>query len=413
MEGVLLRGKWKKKSSIFTRLSSLLLLCLLAPTLSELPPSSEGPQVEHIKSRHEKRDIPCPEGDYRGQNGVCCKRCSPGEKLVKDCPNESSRTDCQQCSIGRTYQEENNHSRNCHRCTLCKEFEDEVSPCKKHKNTVCRCKEGFYRNVIDSLTRECLQCKSCGPGEFLTSKCTPESNTECECQPSFYRFYNKCLPCTDCTDGCENLCASGTHPKTLTTTRKSLPSFEPWIYLAPAIFVVLLVIVILATYLVTKKHETKKIKLKMLDAAILSETISQDSQKLTTSLINYRECSEKELDEALPFPTQGCECAHLPKEIKIHQLIYSVLDLVPVRLVKQLVRSLGVSERDIERAEMDHRTVQDAHYQMFKVWAVGGANVRGGGEVLSHHFLLDLLEKLREMNLDGIAEELEAKFRIQ
>ena len=94
-----------------------------------------------------------------------------------------------------------------------------------------------------------------------------------------------------------------------------------------------------------------------------------------------------------------------------------MLDLVSVRHVKQLVRSLGVSERDIERAEVDYRSVQEANYQMLKLWAEGGARggARGGAGpgVLPRALLQDLLENLRGMDLGGVAEELEEKFRVQ
>lgn len=89
-----------------------------------------------------------------------------------------------------------------------------------------------------------------------------------------------------------------------------------------------------------------------------------------------------------------------------------MLDQVPLRRVKELVRSLGVSDIVIERAENDHlRDTKEAQYQMLRVWAKG--NAQGGGEVLARPLLYHLLDKLRDMDLGGTAEELETKYRDQ
>lgn len=89
-----------------------------------------------------------------------------------------------------------------------------------------------------------------------------------------------------------------------------------------------------------------------------------------------------------------------------------MLDLVPVLQVKQLVRSLGVTDTEIEQAEMDYRSCREAHYQMLRVWA--SRSGRGGhGGMLHRPLLKELLEKLRMMNLGKAAEELETKYGIQ
>lgn len=83
--------------------------------------------------------------------------------------------------------------------------------------------------------------------------------------------------------------------------------------------------------------------------------------------------------------------------------------------VKQLVRSLGVTDMEIEQAEMDHRSCREAHYQMLRVWARRGSwTVQGGeGETVHQPLLDELLEKLRRIHLSRVAEELETKYAIQ
>lgn len=89
-----------------------------------------------------------------------------------------------------------------------------------------------------------------------------------------------------------------------------------------------------------------------------------------------------------------------------------MLDLVPVPKVKQLVRSLGVKEKEIEQAEMDHRSCQEAHYQMLRVWAERGSRGSGGarGEMLHLTLFEELLNQLRKMHLGQAAEELETNY---
>ncbi|KAM3873241.1 tumor necrosis factor receptor superfamily member 1A [Diretmus argenteus] len=115
-------------------------------------------------------------------------------------------------------------------------------------------------------------------------------------------------------------------------------------------------------------------------------------------------------------PTNLPDC--IPLEIKIPDLIYTVLDLVPVQQMKQLARSLGLTDIEIERAETDHRACQEAHYQMLRVWAERGSRVAGGGGggrggVLHRPLMQELMDNLMKMHLGGAAEELEAKYGIQ
>lgn len=88
----------------------------------------------------------------------------------------------------------------------------------------------------------------------------------------------------------------------------------------------------------------------------------------------------------------------------VPDLIYMVLDLVPVLQMKQLVRSLGVKDTEIEQVELDYRSSREAHYQMLRVWAEKGS--RAGG-MLHWPLLQELLDELRKMHLEQAAEELE------
>lgn len=94
----------------------------------------------------------------------------------------------------------------------------------------------------------------------------------------------------------------------------------------------------------------------------------------------------------------------------VPDLIYSILDLVPVLQVKQLARSLGVKDMEIEQVELDHRSCREAHYQMLRAWAERGSRA---GALLHPPLLLELLNELRKMHLEQAAEELENSYGIK
>ncbi|KAM6994622.1 tumor necrosis factor receptor superfamily member 1A [Tautogolabrus adspersus] len=167
------------------------------------------------------------------------------------------------------------------------------------------------------------------------------------------------------------------------------------------------------THIATKRST----KNKLLKSS--SET-SDDSLDSCESGLIYKEQHSNDSVEASPqspvTDQEPSDPLHFPPlEIKIPGLIYTVLDLVPVLMVKQMMRSLGVRDSEIEHAELDYKSSREAHYQMLRVWAERGSRAggRGCGEILHRPLLQELLDKLREMNLGRAAEELETKYGIQ
>jgi len=70
------------------------------------------------------------------------------------------------------------------------EFEEEVSKCRKNRNTVCRCQSGFYKDVIDSDTSQCLRCSTCQPGSRQSEKCELNVSPECVMSSLQITFYS-------------------------------------------------------------------------------------------------------------------------------------------------------------------------------------------------------------------------------
>ncbi|KAI3361136.1 hypothetical protein L3Q82_013339 [Scortum barcoo] len=324
-----------------------------------------------------------------------------GFKLEKECLASGQRSNCTPCPE-RQFTSEMNNFPNCFSCKICKakNNEVEVSPCEKHKNTICRCKDGYYKSHIDSGTYQCLRCAKCKSDETEKQTCTPERNTVCECKENYYRVKGKCEPCKNCSAECKDHC-------TPLTTKGPDPEKDLIDVIVGVITgaAVLLVLVIVITYKTTKQSTKKKL------LKLSSQSSDQSPDSCEEVLVNNKEISNIiSVKAAPPSPVSEQETANLPDcvplEIKIPDLIYTVLDQVPVPQVKQLVRSLGVRDIEIEHAELDHRSCQEAHYQMLRVWAERGSHAGRGG-ILHWPLLQDLLDKLREMHLGWAAEELE------
>ncbi|XP_054477622.1 tumor necrosis factor receptor superfamily member 1A isoform X2 [Anoplopoma fimbria] len=395
MEGAGHRGRWIKKAPVGT---ILLLMCMFIPTLTSPEPSKEQT---------------CPPGDYPNGKGICCNKCPQGFKLLDMCNATGQRSNCLPCPAGQ-YVDQINYYDKCHSCRRCKQkHEVEVSSCESKQNTVCRCVDGYYKSKIDSETYECRRCKQCGKDEKTLQTCTSEKNTVCECKENYYRAKGKCAPCKNCSAECKHHCS--TTPPLNTKAPKSDENLINIIAGVGVFTLVLLTLVVVITHKVTKRSTKKK----LLKRSCPTSDVSPDSCKEV--LVQSEEPSENMSVTAVPqSPVSEQEPSNLPDcvplEIKIPDLIYMVLDLVPVTQVKRLVRSLGVNDTEIEQAEMDHRSCREAHYQMLRVWAERGSRAAGGGgrgRMLHWPLLHELLDTLRNIHLGQAAEELETMYGIQ
>ncbi|KAK2844740.1 hypothetical protein Q5P01_011399 [Channa striata] len=350
---------------------------------------------------------PCPHGDYPNDKGICCNKCIPGFKLVEMCQAEGQRSNCTQCPDGQ-YSDQLNFNSNCFSCKRCKETKNEiqVTECKKHQNTICKCKPGYYKYNIDSVTYECRKCATCGANQKEKQECLEDQNTLCVCEEDYYKVKSKCEPCKNCTDECSHRCS-------IYPTIKEEPGHPALINIIAgvvALAILLLIVVVFITHKITKRSTKKK----LLKLSPKQTSVPVDSRVL----INVEEPWDNDSVKAVPVSSVSEQDSILnlpdcvPLEIKIPELIYTVLDLVPVLQVKQLVRTLGVKDTEIEQAEMDHRSCKEAHYQMLRVWVEreSRAGVGGRGGMLHQPLLDKLLDELRNMHLGRAAEELEIKY---
>ncbi|MEQ2295500.1 hypothetical protein AMECASPLE_015115 [Ameca splendens] len=351
----------------------------------------------------------CPAGDYETEEGICCNKCSPGFKLLEKCHLSGHRSNCTPCIAGE-FSEQMNSMSTCRKCKKCKASKNEyqVLPCQKHQNTICRCKEGYYKFSIDTETYDCVRCKKCRTDEIEIQRCTHEKNTVCECKESYYRVKDQCEPCSGCTLECAQHCSTPVKTK---GPDQHHPQFINIIVGSVVAVFVLLAWGIFITYMATKHLIKKKIRSQSSISSVTTKEASKDF------LVSFNENSEEvRLRTVVEIPLGEQELSKLPDCVPmIPDLIYAVLDLVPVHHVKQLVRSLGVTDMEIEQAEMDHRFCREAHYQMLRAWAQRSSRAVGGGqgEMVHRPLLEELLDKLRQVHLSRAAEELETKYDIQ
>uniref|UniRef100_A0A674N8S3 Tumor necrosis factor receptor superfamily, member 1a n=1 Tax=Takifugu rubripes TaxID=31033 RepID=A0A674N8S3_TAKRU len=337
----------------------LLLLCLVTPTLTS-----------------------CLDVEYQSESGICCNKCPPGYRLKEECSAPRERSNCTACPYGQ-YMDTMNYADKCRTCRKCNNHKVVFRPCKGNQNTVCQCDKGYYRSNIDSENFECLKCRQCDHPEKESQKCTPENNTVCQCEDNYYRLNNKCELCSKCVD---------------------LLTRDPWLHR-----IVLIGKLVFQTKPAAECHffhfcsfGKQKRSWGIHTRLRLYHTLHLIPLILKTFVLQEfpSQSSAVTPDPCKPVKLPDC----IPVEIKLSELIYTVLDLVPVLQVKQLVRSLGVRDTEIEQAELDYRPCREAHYQMLRAWAERGS---GAGALLHPPLLHDLLNELRKMHLGQAAEELE------
>lgn len=352
----------------------------------------------------------CLDYEYWNNKGFCCNKCHPGFKLKEKCRESNTMSECVKCENG-TYLENSNHNENCFSCRKCnKAHSKEISPCTLKSNRVCGCETGYYYKRLGDLTWECSLCKQCGSGQLMTAECAVDQNTKCQCKENHYAVgKNFCEPCVKCQDECLHLCKSSTPPIPVRAfSPTSRPGSIPQILVPVCACITVLALGLFMSY--------EGIRLCKKQRHALSSQKSSPASDDQTLIITV--APDTEHNESVPLTNQPCKTEQngklpdcVPREIKIHEFFYFVLEEVPIGRFKELVRRLGVSEQNIDRAEQDHRNSKDAHYQMLKVWSDSGSG--GGDNVLPCHRIQMLVDTLKDMYLVNCAFNIESRFLSQ
>ncbi|KAG1940035.1 tumor necrosis factor receptor superfamily member 1A [Pimephales promelas] len=231
-----------------------------------------------------------------------------------------------------------------------------------------------------------------------------EQNTNCTCKENHYPVgKTSCEPCVECGKWCKHLCITSSPAIPVISPRN--PSGALPQILVPVCACI--TVVALGVFMLYEGIRLQRKRKRALSAPSSSAAPQDQTFTITVPSDN--------LDESVPFRNQQCEPEQhrtlpdcIPREIKIHEFFYFVLDEVPIGRFKELARRLGVSEQNIDRAEQDHRNCKDAHYQMLKVWSDSGSG--GGNNVLPYHRIQMFIDTLKDMYLASCADNIENRF---
>ncbi|KAI7807038.1 tumor necrosis factor receptor superfamily member 1A [Triplophysa rosa] len=345
----------------------------------------------------------CSENEYWNDQGFCCDKCHAGFKLIQKCPALGQRSVCKKCDAG-TYSEKANFYRNCFKCTSCKKPNMvTVSNCTVTSNSTCKCNDGYYMKKLTTSTLECRLCKNCGPGQWKIGNCTGEDYNHCMCKDKHYSVKpNSCEPCVRCQEGCGFLCNSS---KTLNTVRSPTTDTVSQIVVPVCSCIMAVAVGVFMLYEGIRLWRKRK-------RALSAQSSPHDPVSMTEVETMVVTDSPDSVMKHVPKPCETERASELPdcvpREIKVAEFIYFVLDEIPVARFKEVVRRLGISEQDIDRAERDNRAFKDAQYQMLKVWSDRGSG--GGNNILPCHLIQLFIDTLGDMFLASCADSIENRF---
>ncbi|XP_069501895.1 tumor necrosis factor receptor superfamily member 16-like [Ambystoma mexicanum] len=118
---------------------------------------------------------PCASG--RTSQGECCSLCPPGTGVSEPCG--SSNTKCESCKRNLTFSSNSSATERCSPCSRCPANMEVLIHCSGFEDTICRCAQGYYLEVVEER-RLCLPCRTeCSMDEVEISPCTDMSNRIC------------------------------------------------------------------------------------------------------------------------------------------------------------------------------------------------------------------------------------------
>ncbi|XP_041062064.1 tumor necrosis factor receptor superfamily member 25 isoform X1 [Carcharodon carcharias] len=361
--------------------------------------------------RRGKRNIgSCENNMYQDmKTSFCCKKCSAGFYVADSCKQDGELPVCQPCPRG-TYLAFENYIQKCRSCTLCdKEFQTTLRSCTATSNTVCGCHPHQYKqcHLANCLSFQCQNCSKCS-NRLVIKNCSMKLDTQCgECLPGFHQHVGQCKACT------EELCQNKSSPSC-----SCLPfnpplmhtGLKPILILATVGSVFILFVMlqflrqkfqrergpeVLETPTVTVPEEDKKLKNE--DKTLPFEIPTPDGKLDLIGEVLTQPLANNNIYGTSPQTTLLKHEMQAATSLK-GKTLYEIINLVPVRRWKELMRLLELRDCDIERIEMDVAQSRDQQYEMLRQWSQ------------QHTASMEsVYQALQSMNLSGIVEELQTK----
>ncbi|NXG57662.1 TNR1A factor, partial [Hemiprocne comata] len=352
--------------------------------------------------RREKKQVQCQLGQYlHPRETHCCMRCHAGTYKKKDCDRPDQAPVCLPCPNG-TFTAVDNTMSQCFPCTYCRrEFRQiVVSPCTPKQDTVCGCRKNQYR-IGPSDLFVCRNCSSCVNGIIVN--CSKNRDTICRCKPQFFLTLNNvCKPCNSCVGEECFQC----HSPVATSPTSSGLNGNLVLGIIIAIFVVISILYIVNKVVkLVQKNGTASSFFSCGENCVFQAEIKRneipillpESKKETQLLVNATPESALLPQSSHEFP----DCVRPARKTQFPDnpaILYTVVDHVLPSRWKEFVRRLGLNDTDLERIEMEHRRLRDAHYEMLRLWKLQ----MGHAATVEHISCV-----LNQMELSGCSEAIQ------
>ncbi|XP_073459746.1 tumor necrosis factor receptor superfamily member 25-like [Aquarana catesbeiana] len=330
--------------------------------------------------RYKRSSQECPnDQSFDNEKNRCCRKCPEGQYVEKPCNTSGGPPTCAVCKE-RTYLKLPNYKNSCIKCKSCDdEKQVEVAPCTSSTNRECKCKEGFYVKGED-----CYPCTSC-PNRDIKEICSNITDTVCgDCLPNFFEEKNECQPCNQSNKDCIEM------PATCTPVCVPIKEVETNILLV--IFPVLLLVCALVGLFIYKYKFKKDHSLggERFTTCQAEEPISSKTHPEESILLTFDESPVPELCSA--SNSQG----QVPSVLQKGCALYDIIDCVPVKRWKELMRNLELPDNEIERVEMEVGNFRDQQYEMLRRWCqLKTASVESVYQALDRMHLSGCLERLK------------------
>ncbi|XP_062889299.1 tumor necrosis factor receptor superfamily member 25-like isoform X1 [Mobula hypostoma] len=368
------------------------------------------------KKRRKRLSTNCPENQYPdpSDNSLCCRKCPAGSCVKASCKTHGGQPQCEPCP-GGTYLAFENYLSECQICKTCdKMTQTTIRNCTATSNTECMCKADQYQqcHYTNCTLFHCLSCSRCHNREVI-KPCSQREDAQCgECLPGFYPHGDQCKACTEITNeaspaalGC--LISESYLPTVLKTVLSVLGSLSLLF-----VMVQLLRCKFQRTSVVKEPRPRTGTGVQSPDVCV-SAPEGEKTKSEVKELPFEIPAPERKSSPPIDFPTHplannniygtSLQASRLQPETQVSmplagRALYEIINLVPVRRWKELMRLLRLKECDIERIEMDVTHSRDQQYEMLRQWSQQQtASVES------------LYQALEIMNLTGLAEELKAK----
>ncbi|XP_040182446.1 tumor necrosis factor receptor superfamily member 25 isoform X2 [Rana temporaria] len=352
--------------------------------------------------RYKRSSTECPEG--QGYDGVrCCRKCPKGQYVEKTCNESGEDRTCAVCREG-THLAHPNYNFNCIRCAECVNgTQVEVVPCTPITNRQCKCKEGYY-----GKGGGCHKCSPC-PNRNIKEICSNITDTVCgTCLPDFFEEKNECRPCNESNKDCTEM------PAACTPLCVPMKADTKDLNLLLVILPVLLLLGALSGLFIYK-YKFKEVHSLGAESFTTVDFPLEERKTATSDDLHIQPglCQEEAPISSKTHPEESillafdespvpelCSASdsqgQVPSVLQKGCALYDIIDCVPVKRWKELMRNLELSDNEIERVEMEVGNFRDQQYEMLRRWCqFKTSSMECVYQALDRMQLSGCLEKLR------------------